>query len=81
MMCGLVGRYQCFIGTYCFHLQPWYPLTSPHGMTTQKIIIDIFTAMRTSNLKEGNISSPLIFSFALEYTVTNIQENRRRVWR
>jgi hypothetical protein len=23
MLCGLVGRYQCFGGTYCLHLQLW----------------------------------------------------------
>jgi len=22
-LCGLVGRYQHFTGTYCLHLQPW----------------------------------------------------------
>jgi hypothetical protein len=58
--CGLIGRYQCFGGTYCLHLHPWrwrhyvclkcwcLP-TSPQGITTQKTNTDIFTAMRTSN--------------------------------
>jgi hypothetical protein len=23
MLCGLVGRYQCFRGTYCLHVRPW----------------------------------------------------------
>jgi hypothetical protein len=28
----------------------WYLSTSPYGVTTQKTNIDIFTAVRTSNL-------------------------------
>jgi hypothetical protein len=41
----LVGRHQYFRGTYCLHLP-----TSPHGVITQKININIFPAVRTSNL-------------------------------
>jgi hypothetical protein len=40
-LCGLVGRYHNFRGTYCFHLQ---------GITTQKTSINIFTTVKTSNL-------------------------------
>jgi hypothetical protein len=33
-------------------LKCWYPSTSPHNITTQKkTTMDIFTAVRTSNLK------------------------------
>jgi hypothetical protein len=46
--CGLVGRYQRFGETYCFHIQGWYLSASPHGLITQRNI-DI-TAVRTSNL-------------------------------
>jgi hypothetical protein len=42
--CKLVDRYQGFGGTYCFHLQGWY------GVTTQKPNID------TSSL--NNLKSP-----------------------
>jgi hypothetical protein len=31
----------------------WYLLASPHGLTTQKTDIDIFTAVRTSNLNNN----------------------------
>jgi hypothetical protein len=40
---GLVGRYQSFGGTYYLHLQ---------GVITQKINIEIFTAVRTSKYKD-----------------------------
>jgi hypothetical protein len=39
--CGLVGRYQGFGGTYCFHLQGWYLPAGPHGISTQKTKIDL----------------------------------------
>lgn len=50
LMCELVGRHICFRGLYCLNLQPWrYVLKwSPHSITTHKVNIDIFTAMRTS---------------------------------
>jgi hypothetical protein len=61
--CGLIGKHQCFGETYCLHLQDWgwrqyvppkrwYLPTSPHGISTQKNNIDIFTAVRTSNLAQ-----------------------------
>jgi hypothetical protein len=45
--CELVDRYQLFGKTYCIHLQ--VP-DSPHGVTTEKTNIQIFTAVRKSNL-------------------------------
>jgi hypothetical protein len=48
--CGVVGSYRCFGKTYCLHLQKWYIPTSPHGVATQKTNIDIFTAVKTSDL-------------------------------
>jgi hypothetical protein len=58
---GLVGRYQRFGGRQCLHLQGWwrqyvpskrwYIPSNPHGVTTQKTNIDIFTSVRPSNLK------------------------------
>jgi hypothetical protein len=53
---GLVDRYQHFGGTYCLHLWPsetlvcWYVPASPHNITTHKTNVDIFTALKTSNL-------------------------------
>jgi hypothetical protein len=47
-LCGLVGRYQCFGGTYCLLLQ-CCP-TSPHVFTTQKTNTEFFTTVRTSKL-------------------------------
>jgi hypothetical protein len=53
MLCGLIGRYQCFGETF----QPWkrnvspkccYPPTSVHAVTSQKANSDILTAMRIS---------------------------------
>jgi hypothetical protein len=53
-----LGRHQHFEETYSLHLHGWrqyvppkrWPLpTSPHGVTTQKTNIDVFTAVRTSN--------------------------------
>lgn len=60
-LCELVGKYQEFEGTCCPHFQGsrkrqcasarrWYLPTSPHGITTGKAIIDIFAAVRNSNL-------------------------------
>jgi hypothetical protein len=59
--CELVGRYRRFWGTYWSVFKPWrwrqylppkrrYLPTSPYGVATQKTNIDIFTAVRTSNL-------------------------------
>jgi hypothetical protein len=33
----------------------WYLPTSPHGVTTQKTNIDIFTSVRISDLSYGNL--------------------------
>jgi hypothetical protein len=40
----------------------WYLTTNPHGITTQKSNIDIFTAVRTSNLTQ--------YSFCLKMFLT-----------
>jgi hypothetical protein len=55
MPCRLVGRYQRLGETYCLRLQiislkRWYLPTSPHDVTTQNNNIDIFIAVRTSNI-------------------------------
>jgi hypothetical protein len=58
--CELVGRYQRFGGTYCptqperwrQYVSPkrWYLSTSSQAVTIQKTNIDVFTAVRTSDL-------------------------------
>jgi hypothetical protein len=56
-----MDSYQRFGETYCPHIQPWgrrqyvppkrwYLSTNPRGVTTQKININIFTAVRISDL-------------------------------
>jgi hypothetical protein len=63
--CGLVGGYQCNVSekhadgdsVVCFSdTIRWYPPTSPHGVTTQKNNIVIFSAVRTSNVTNEPIS-------------------------
>jgi hypothetical protein len=46
-----VGLLDCGVAVH------WYLPTSPHGFTTQKSNIDIFTAVRTSNLIQRNHNS------------------------
>jgi hypothetical protein len=53
MSCGLAGRYERFGGTCFFHIQ---------GVTTKKTHIDVFTAVRTSNLTQILILSSKSFS-------------------
>jgi hypothetical protein len=53
--CGLAGGYQCFGGTYYLPEDRCNMFlrnvgTRPRGVTNQKTNIDIFTAVRTSNL-------------------------------
>jgi hypothetical protein len=47
-----MSMFVLWVVTQC-HVPPkrWYLPTSPHGVTTQKTNIDIFTAVRTSYLK------------------------------
>jgi hypothetical protein len=45
--CGLTGRYQHFVGTYCLHLQGC--ITS-YVIVTQKTNADSFTTVRNSKL-------------------------------
>jgi hypothetical protein len=56
MLRGLLGRYQHVRERYCAYIQGFNPedvLTSPHNVTSQKTIINILTAMRTSySIKE-----------------------------
>jgi hypothetical protein len=49
---SLVSGYQLFVRIEDGGCKSRYPLTSPHGVTTQKITFDIFTAVRTSSRRQ-----------------------------
>jgi hypothetical protein len=67
--CYMVDSCQCFGGTCCLHLLSYgWRIFSPetletklHDVTSQKTIIVIFTATRTSNLIDFIVSIPVLF--------------------
>jgi hypothetical protein len=67
MLCGLVGRYLRFGGTYCLHPQRQYVSlkrylpTSPHGVTSQKNNI-VFIVERMSD-----IQSPFVLKYFMYF--------------
>jgi hypothetical protein len=70
--CGLVDRYQRIGGTYCLHIQgimaspiPWNLPKIPHRVTTKNYNIDIFTAVRTSNVTYGFVLMIFKINFSL----------------
>jgi hypothetical protein len=63
--CGLAGRYQRFGKTHCLHHQ---------GVTTQKTNIDVFTAVRTSNLNITLSSHRNISHFTTFYSHFSLED-------
>jgi hypothetical protein len=69
-LCGFVGRYRSWRWRQYISPKRWYLPTRPHDVTCQKSNIDIFTAVRTSDITKRvwiNIRKKL-FPFKFQHT-------------